>query len=377
MLKREDPLRTSKLLSKKKLLLILVPVLVLLGAGTIAYAAGALPFTDIDGHWAQDSIVKLAEQGVVAGHADGTFGPDEFVTRAQVVTFLDRLETKNVCTDCHNEGTELTGKAAAWAHSVHGTGEVFLEDGEEAGCSGCHSGGGFSNMIAAGLQPNTVTAEDPDPTPQDCRACHQIHKTYSTADWALETTAPVNLYAISGSTFNGGMGNLCAVCHQPRRVIPAATDGNVAVTVRFGPHHGPQSAMLLGVGGAGDTAGDPMFHYTGIANTCVTCHMTEDATHTFEPSVEVCVTCHAGAEDFDIGGVQTEVQGLLDQLQAQLTTLGLLDAEGAIVAGTYPEDQAVALWNWVYVHNEDKSLGVHNPGYTIALLQDSLALLGQ
>ncbi len=72
-------------------------------------------------------------------------------------------------------------------------------------------------MIAAGLSPNSVDAGDPNPTRQDCRACHQIHTSYTAADWALETTARVPLYAFENVTYNGGKGNLCANCHQPRR----------------------------------------------------------------------------------------------------------------------------------------------------------------
>ena len=356
----------------KKLLFTLLAVLLLLGAGTVAYAAGALPFTDIDGHWAQNSIVKLAGQGIVEGHADGTFGPDEFVTRAQVVTFLDRLETNNNCTQCHNDTTLLTGKEAEWAHSVHGTGEVYWEEAGRPTCAGCHDGGGFSAMIAAGDKPSDshVVA---DPTPADCRACHAIHTTYTSADWALETTAPVALYALAGNTFDGGAGNLCANCHQPRTAFPAAVDGMVTVAARFGPHHGPEAALLLGVGGA-DVTGTPMFHYTAVADTCVTCHMGAGANHSFDPNVAACTTCHAGAEDFDIGGTQTEVQRMLDELKAALIAKGLLDADGAAVAGTYPEAQAAALWNWTYI-TEDKSLGVHNPAYSKALLQAGLDAL--
>lgn len=76
----------------KRLVLVLVPVLLLLGAVTVAYAADGLPFTDIAGHWAQDAIVRVFERGTMAGHEDGTFGPDENVTRAQLATILDRLQ---------------------------------------------------------------------------------------------------------------------------------------------------------------------------------------------------------------------------------------------------------------------------------------------
>ena len=374
----------------KRLLFILVPVLLLLAAGTAAFAAGELPFTDIDGHWAEQSIVNMYDRGIVTGHADGTFGPDENLTRGQMATMLDR---QGWCPDCHNDTTMLTGKLYAWEASLHGSGEVFLEDGGEAGCAGCHSGGGFSAMIAAGKSPNQVTEGDPNPTKQDCRACHQIHVTKTAADWKLETVAPVALFATPGKTYDGGAGNLCANCHQVRRVFPADATANVTVTARFGPHHGPQSAMLLGIAGAGPAAvGAPMFHYTAVADTCITCHMgpitdpdaadDEDdageaderpmAGHTMLPSPANCTSCHAGAEDFDIGGTQTEVQAMLDELKAKLVAAGLLNAEGGIVAGSYPKAQAEALWNWIYVNNEDKSLGVHNPTYTKALLQSGI-----
>jgi hypothetical protein len=356
----------------KKLLFIVVAVLLLLGAGTVAFAAGVLPFTDIAGHWAEDAIVRMFDRGIVKGGADGRFRPDDSLTRAEMATMLDR---QGWCPDCHNASTELTGKAAAWGASLHGTGTIFLEDGPSASCAGCHSGGAFTTMIAAGQNPGQVTVGDPNPTPPDCRACHQIHQTNTAADWALTTTAPVALYApaLVGKTFDGGAGNLCVNCHQPRRSLPAPVEGKIAVTARFGPHHGVEGAMLLGVGGAGATVGAPMIHYSGIADTCVTCHMGADTSHIFgEPILAACVTCHAGATDFDINGVQTEVQGMLDELKAALIAKGLLDAEGAIVAGSYAEAEAVALWNYIYINAEDKSLGVHNPTYTIDLLQAGL-----
>ncbi len=280
------------------------------------------------------------------------------------------------CTECHNDTNLISGKMAAWEASLHGSGEAFLEEYNRADCAGCHSGGAFSAMVAAGLAPNAIEAGDTDPTRQDCRTCHQIHTTYTAADWALETTAPVAMFA-SGSTFDKGSGNLCANCHQARRYIAAATDGLVDVNSRFGPHHGPQSDMLLGLGGAGAVTGSPSAHYSMTENSCVTCHLGEGGNHTFEPTVTACTACHVDAEDFDINGFQTEVEGLLAQLEEALKTAGLLDAEGEIVAGKFPEAQAQALWNYIFIKFEDKSLGVHNSAYTEALLDASLAVFGE
>jgi hypothetical protein len=135
--------------------------------------------------------------------------------------------------------------------------------------------------------------------------------------------------------------------------------------------------MLMGVAGAGDVEGNPSSHATMVENTCVTCHVGEGANHTFEPDVAACQECHSGMETFDDTGLQTDVQASLDELQAALTAKGLLDAEGTMVVGSYPAAEASALWNWIYISMEDKSLGVHNPAYTKALLEASLAAFGQ
>jgi len=48
-------------------------------------------FTDIEGHWAKESIEKAANVGAVSGYDDGTFRPDEPLTRAQIAKILDNL----------------------------------------------------------------------------------------------------------------------------------------------------------------------------------------------------------------------------------------------------------------------------------------------
>ncbi len=277
------------------------------------------------------------------------------------------------CTDCHNETTVVTGKQAALSGAVHGTGESYLR-GTRAGCAGCHSGGAFSEMVAAGLTPDTVEAGDPNPTRQSCRACHQVHTSYTAADWALETTATVNLYAFGELMFDGGKGNLCVNCHQPRRAIAAADpNDNIAVTsTHWGPHHGPQSAMLLGTGGAGDVAGVPSFHYRLVGDTCVTCHIGPEMVHTFEAVESSCDECHAPEDDIDIAmaSVQAKITVLHDMLEAK----GLYH-DGHPVVGTYPAAQAQALWNYIFIAIEDASSGAHNPPYTNALLDASIAAL--
>jgi hypothetical protein len=276
------------------------------------------------------------------------------------------------CSVCHDSTTLITGKQTSLSDAVHGTGEAFGR-GSRSSCAGCHSGGAFSAMVAQGLRPDQVEAGDPNPTRQDCRTCHQIHVNNTEADWALETTAPVTLYAFGEDViFDGGKGNLCANCHQPRRQIAAPDpNDNIAVTsTHWGPHHGPQSAMMLGLGGAG-VIGTESFHSRMVADSCVTCHIGPDMDHSFVASAG-CADCHA--EDFDLDAKQAEVEALVVELHDLLEAKGLYH-DGHPVVGLYPAAQAQALWNYILVAVEDASLGVHNPPYTRALLELSIAAL--
>lgn len=282
------------------------------------------------------------------------------------------------CTQCHNDTSLITGKKAAWEESLHGSGVAFIEEGPRNSCAGCHSGATFSAMIAAGQNFTQVESGDANPTHQDCRTCHQIHTTYTSEDWALETTEPVT-QVVSGQTFDGGAGNLCANCHQARRYLEnfasTTTAGSYDATIRFNPHLSVQSDVLLGSGGYG-VEGQPGAHYNMVENTCVGCHMGEGDNHLMEPQLATCQECHSGAENYDINGAQTAVEERLVELQAALQAAGLVDAEGATIPGTYDEAQAGALWNYNLIH-EDASRGVHNPTYVNALIDAALEALGQ
>jgi hypothetical protein len=272
--------------------------------------------------------------------------------------------------------------------SVHGSGESFIR-GEEGNCAGCHGTEGAKARINAGLPPHDESvAGIVNVSPFDCRTCHNIHMTYTFEDWALTGgAAPVKL-EYSAGTFDGGDGNLCANCHQIRNPAPTATDGNVAITSsRFGTHYGVESQMLLGEGGLGVT-GAPSTHYTAVDNTCVTCHMGEEANHTYLPAVERCQACHADAEDFDVNGVQTEIAAMLEELHTIFVDERLLNPETDLwgvydtATGTFlnpsadnplvvPEAVANAMWNYKFV-TYDASMGAHNSAYARALLQAGL-----
>jgi hypothetical protein len=282
------------------------------------------------------------------------------------------------CTECHNDTTIIWSKEAQFRESsVHGTGESFVR-GEGTNCAGCHGHEGAEARIAAGLPPHDPSVEGiVNVSPFTCRTCHDIHKTYTSEDWGITGgLAPVTL-EYTGGTFDGGDGNLCANCHQIRNEAPTVADGNIEVTSsRFGTHHGVEAAMLLGEGGLG-VEGVVSAHYENVENTCVSCHMGEERNHTYEPEVERCTECHEGAEDFDMNGVRTEVQAMVDELTQLFLDQGIMNPDNGLWnTGTYPEAVANAMWNYKFVV-EDQSMGVHNTEYTMALLQQALEAMQQ
>ena len=64
-----------------------------LGVTASAYAAN--PFSDVPaGHWAYDSISKLAAAGVIDGYGDGTFGGDKLMTRYEMAQIVAKAMAK-------------------------------------------------------------------------------------------------------------------------------------------------------------------------------------------------------------------------------------------------------------------------------------------
>lgn len=57
-------------------------------ASALGARSGSSKLTDIDGHWAQIHIEKLEAYGIINGYEDGTFRPDEPITRAEAAVMV-------------------------------------------------------------------------------------------------------------------------------------------------------------------------------------------------------------------------------------------------------------------------------------------------
>lgn len=320
-----------------------------------------------------------------AAGADGADGADG----------KDGVDANATCTECHDESTDIFVKRLQAANSLHLTGGDFERSGKD--CAACHTHEGFLDRMESGEM--EASADVANPSPQNCRTCHKIHINYDASDFAIRYPDPVTLWA-NDVTVDVAEGNICANCHQPRLLDPVYTIGGDSISItnkRWGPHHGPQSAMLWGTT-AYEIAGSVAYPAAGARMHaqvgCTDCHMpdaygnqagghtlnmTYDYHGTEEDWVAGCTGCHTGIEDFDLNGAQTQVSTLLDSLHHVLMGEGLLDADGYLVASTssplkVSPEQAGVIHNFKFIE-EDKSMGVHNSAYAIALLKNSLESL--
>jgi hypothetical protein len=300
------------------------------------------------------------------------------------------------CISCHsNEHREPI--EASYALSGHAN-QTIMYDGSTLSeytnrtyCAECHTNEGYIEYQETGY----VAAVFTNPTAISCTTCHDNHNTFDFEndgyDYALRNFDPVPLRKVNEDYVidYGDKSNSCITCHQPRTIPRLDADeagvenDSIVVPNRYGPHYGAQSIMLEGVYGA-EIAGDVTYpaavsstHRNGAS--CVSCHMGEpnsvgeDGSHTMSRTFTACATCHTDAEAL-MTNLQTEVTGLMEELEV------LFEAEGILVDGDliydveYPKDVADAYWNYRFVYY-DHSKGVHNPAYTRALLNNSIKAL--
>ncbi|RVU54140.1 S-layer homology domain-containing protein [Anaerosphaera multitolerans] len=53
---------------------------------------GEAPFKDIVGHWSEESIKSVYTKGWISGYEDGSFKPDKYISRAEVTSIVNKME---------------------------------------------------------------------------------------------------------------------------------------------------------------------------------------------------------------------------------------------------------------------------------------------
>ncbi|HUS87640.1 MAG TPA: hypothetical protein VMW76_10395 [Bacteroidales bacterium] len=301
------------------------------------------------------------------------------------------------CIQCHDNSTAIMTAQHQYEESGHGMLETSSYGNREfAGtndCAMCHVSQGFLEYQANG----TITgAPYLNPQQPNCYTCHLVHTTYTTADWELTYDDSFELF-LSDATFDKGDGNLCAKCHQAKlpSPLPVVAGADVILTSnRWGAHHAP-NANILSAKGLYEIVGTTAYtgsavHYA--AQACVTCHMapSEGITgggHTWHMFYDYhgtptfnyngCVACHAdeATRMTAMDALTAEITTKLETLRGLLETAGIYDpANGRNKTGTFSPDIAGAYLNWQII-TEDKSLGMHNPAYVRAILNNSIEVL--
>ncbi len=306
----------------------------------------------------------------------------------------------DVCATCHDDD-HYHVYPSQWAVSNHAN---LNRQSTSTGCY-CHNGMGFIMWVDEG-KPGSIS-ESPDALYDvTCAACHDPHDaTNENQLRTVEATLP------NGDEITqGGKGKLCMNCHNSRRIATDRIASDLGRDRAPEPHHGPQAEMLttLNIETFG-LALPTSPHLQATENSCVDCHMYEQGSHgEHDPetgvlttagmhsfamvsqagvdNVEACSPCHAAfGEDFGdkkfylngnadhdgngiVEGLQHEVHGLLDTLHAVLPH----DEDGDfVVDSTTSYTVGAAMYNYYFVE-EDKSFGIHNPAFTVSLLQASI-----
>jgi hypothetical protein len=325
--------------------------------------------------------------GPAANHAAN---PDDPAVRPQA----DIAAT--VCGGCHDDPRHPTFDE--WKTSAHSqVVEDFNAPTQIDSCGRCHSG----SVRLSLLEGNPLPAGDAD-IGIVCATCHEPHQITSNPAQLRNPVASTNDYFMStngtfASQYNPKV-NVCAQCHNHAGASWTNTVGE--------PHHSPQYNMLLGTIGeveSGLPPYQPGSHALLITNQCAGCHMQKSpflsaaqpavTGHSFEVTTyNVCLNCHPlpqGLATFAMTTVSNQIQQIKSDLDywatnkapASLAKYGTLAWEyttpGGLSSGgpgpnaseqsQIPVNIQKARFN-LYVVLNDGSFGVHNPIYTVTLL---------
>lgn len=164
-------------------------------------------------------------------------------------------DANQTCTDCHVNDMTLYAKQQQFAQSDHGFEYYTRASGI---CVNCHTHQGFLARVTTGSWNEDAWDSDDfivDAMPMNCRTCHQIHTTYTGADFAFNVQSPVAFYIGGESRDLGPAANLCASCHQQRPLrarygdLPAIDGGDVTIlSGSWGPHYSMEGNLFAGFG---------------------------------------------------------------------------------------------------------------------------------
>ena len=322
------------------------------------------------------------------------------------------------CVACHSE-THREPIIDAYFMSKHATGSSWARGTRES-CAACHNNEGFIDYIETGA---VAVGGYGVSNPLTCTGCHSSHRSFDFEndgnDMAVRTLDAVDFRVFAENDAlpdyildYGNASNTCANCHQPRRGTPTVTTypgKYLQTSSHWGPHHGPQTALLEGLLGAYTTftlveAIPPVVDATHRTDaSCIECHMggTDDGSygHTWEPAGTNCATCHGDTplDQLVVAGMEEDMAtlgALFENVVGQaiddddnpifeadgvtpVQQIGIVHWDGEEwhpETGLFDLKDAEAAWNFLFIV-EDKSGGIHNPDYAKSIIKNSIAAM--
>jgi hypothetical protein len=382
-------------------------------AKTLRWAVPNLNVKDGNYNMLPNQLKALSGVQCESCHGPGSFHPGEKSLSLEVA----------VCGTCHHERNNRV-QAEQWDNSPHAHTDYypwFNSPANNPGCAKCHSPEAFVDHVSGKAPIRTGLGK------HGCSMCHNPHsESYLNPVDGSGLEASLRIYnkvtMDDGWSVSGvGTSAICMFCHNARRSAETKSGSwpYYMAQPRGFPHEGTAANVLFGRSG--------MSHGTFLGTSghmlsagCVDCHMGPNAAvgtpernrygkHTFSvaytdeagvrhENIAACNVCHGSSKpvdkfdfiydpdgDYDgdgtVEGVQSEVDGLMEELADLMRSSGLTDV------GSYPwqgwatpqggalnEAQHTAAWNWFLIER-DLSRGIHNTQYTVALLQYSWTYL--
>jgi len=132
-------------------------------------ATGSTAFTDTTGHWAANYINAAHAMGWVQGFGDGTFRPDQFVTRAEVAALVNRATGR-----LPQSAGDLLPGMLTWADNMNQNAwyYLYIQEATNSNYFVMHSNG--VNKTWTGLMANREwwRLERPDSNPRIFTGAH-------------------------------------------------------------------------------------------------------------------------------------------------------------------------------------------------------------
>jgi predicted CXXCH cytochrome family protein len=368
--------------------------------------------TDYHADWTQ-TLHKVAWDNLPAfGKTNPDCLPCHTVGFGQPGGYVDQATTPHLagvqCENCHGAAREhavapttapvpTIDRSAAMCGTCHqGEHHPTHEEWTESGHAVAAVNGTSSSTCYVCHRPEGSQGNPPVPLNVECVSCHNSHAQTGNAanppagrDYQLlwpeyVETVPSNTLA---DCQNPDRFNLCGRCHHSR--------SNTWQTTSRGPHYSVQANVYVGEMPVPDGVNLVPFlqsDHFGLELQCNTCHMYTDeyqqgppevpaiTGHTWAINFEACAPCHESAEAAEIlvESLQTMVQARLDGITAALgdpSTWEYSCCGGPANQGGISTEVKKARFLKKYIER-DGSLGVHNGGYVLSMLEAAETLLG-